>query len=169
MLPITLEVTDLPVAIIGAGPLAERRAEQLRAAGASRIRRYEVPPPSLEGIRLILAADLPPLEAENLAARARAAGILINVEDVVPLCDFHMPATVRRGALTVAVSTTGRSPALARLFKAWLERWLAPGWTDWIEELGRLRLAWRADGQPPAEIFRRTEALIEEQGWRPKL
>ena len=53
-----------------------------------------------------------------LAGRARAQGILVNVEDEPLLCDFHVPATVRRGDLLLTVSSAGRSPGLVAAWSA---------------------------------------------------
>ena len=58
---------------------------------------------------------------ETLTAQARAVKTLVNVEDVKPLCDFHVPALVRRGDLLLTVSTGGKSPGLARGLKSKLE------------------------------------------------
>ena len=45
--------------------------------------------------------------AAGMAARCRALGRLVNVEDVKPLCDFHTPSQVRRGDLLLSISTGG--------------------------------------------------------------
>ncbi len=57
----------------------------------------------------------------RLAQLARDAGVLVNVEDVPDLCDFHVPAAVRRGDLLLTVSTGGRAPGLSRILREWLE------------------------------------------------
>jgi precorrin-2 dehydrogenase/sirohydrochlorin ferrochelatase len=54
-------------------------------------------------------------------------------------CDFYYPAVVRRGALQVAISTEGKSPALAQKLRREFEQQLAPFYAGWIEHLGKIR------------------------------
>ena len=54
-------------------------------------------------------------------------------------CDFFYPAVVRRGALQIAVSTAGRSPALAQRLRKQLERQFGPEYGRWLEAIGRER------------------------------
>ncbi|MGZ4150674.1 MAG: precorrin-2 dehydrogenase/sirohydrochlorin ferrochelatase family protein [Actinomycetota bacterium] len=65
-----------------------------------------------------------------IAGMARARGALVNIVDDVPNCDIAMPALVRRGDLTLAVGTGGRSPALARRIRERLEDEFGPEWTE---------------------------------------
>ena len=60
--------------------------------------------------------------------RARSANVLVNVEDVLPLCDFHTPAVLRRGQLTLAAGTGGASPAVARAARERLEAAFPESW-----------------------------------------
>ena len=64
---------------------------------------------------------------------------MCNVVDVPEYCDFYYPAVVRRGDLQVAISTAGKSPALAQRLRREFEAQLAPVYAGWIEELGRIR------------------------------
>ena len=112
MLPINLDAAKLPIALIGDGPRAARRLELLVEAGATQVSR--VPPDGdLAGYRIVYIADFDEDRSREIAAHARAAGALVNVEDVTELCDFHTPALIRRGDLTVTVATGGRAPGLA--------------------------------------------------------
>ena len=65
--------------------------------------------------------------AARLARQARRAGALVNVVDNLPLCDFYTPALVDRGSVTVAISTGGAGPVLARDIRSAVETVLAPG------------------------------------------
>lgn len=65
--------------------------------------------------------------ARRLARKARAAGALVNVVDDLALCDFYTPAVVDRGAVTVAISTGGSGPVLARDIRSAVESVVAPG------------------------------------------
>ncbi|MBL0929323.1 MAG: hypothetical protein IBJ15_04270 [Alphaproteobacteria bacterium] len=119
MLPINLDAAKLPIALVGDGKRAARRLELLVEAGALRVSR--VPPDGdFSGYRIVYIADFDEDRSREIAARARAAGALVNVEDVTELCDFHTPALIRRGDLTVTVATGGRAPGLAGALAAYL-------------------------------------------------
>src|SRR4029077_6417769 len=105
----------------------------------------------LAGLHLLFIAGLKRSAAAALAAKARAAGILTNVEDVPELCDFHVPAVVRRGDLALTVSTSGKAPGLARLLREWLERAVGTEWQDRLERLAEARTGWRSEGLGPSE------------------
>ena len=66
-------------------------------------------------------------DAELAKAEARRLGIPLNVVDVPAECDFYTPSIVDRAPLTVAISTEGDAPVLARLVRAQIEALLAPG------------------------------------------
>ena len=100
-----------------------------------------------------------------MAQAARAAGALVNVEDVVELCDVHLPALVRRGDLTIAISTAGRSPALARRLRRRIERQYGPEWAGRLAELAEARRQWRGEGLSPGEVSRRSDAFLDEKEW----
>src|SRR5581483_10821850 len=78
----------------------------------------------LDGAFLAVAATDHPDVNRAVAEAARARGVLVNVVDDPAACDFTVPATVRRGDITIAVSTGGRSPAFARHLRQALESWL---------------------------------------------
>jgi precorrin-2 dehydrogenase/sirohydrochlorin ferrochelatase len=104
-------------------------------------------------------------ESRELARRARAQGLLVNVEDVLPLCDFHVPAIVRQGDLLLTASTGGTAPGLARALREHLTDSFGPEWKGRLETLSRERAKFRAQGQPPAEVSRKVRALVVEKGW----
>jgi siroheme synthase-like protein len=73
---------------------------------------------------LVVAATDDAKVNEKVAAEARKKGILINVVDKPDISDFIVPSYFRRGDIIVAVSTSGKSPALARKIRADLERYM---------------------------------------------
>ncbi len=75
----------------------------------------------LQGRRIVVAATDSDDTNQSIANECRKQGILVNVVDNPPLCDFIFPALIRRGALQIAVSTSGVSPVLARLIKQTIE------------------------------------------------
>jgi precorrin-2 dehydrogenase/sirohydrochlorin ferrochelatase len=72
----------------------------------------------------------------NEAQRHR---VLCNVVDDPAYCDFYYPAVVRRGDLQIAISTNGQSPALSQKLRQQLERQFAPGYAQWVAQLGETR------------------------------
>jgi len=187
MLPLSLDAARLEIALVGRGEAVLRRLAALDAADARRLTVFsDAPPAGLAGAagdrlrrrlpaagelaraRLVAIAGLPPELAEAMAALAAGRGALVHVEDMPALCDVHMPAVVRRGALSIAISTGGRSPGLARLFKTLLEPLIDARWGLWLEELAVQRARWRAAGHAMAEVSRRTAAFVRAKGWLPR-
>lgn len=184
MFPVVLDIGALDVVLIGEGDVALRRLELLDASGAasvavysaapgaelrnragSRLKGARPPEEALEAARLVLIAGLGDEEAADISAAARRMGRLVNVEDRKALCDFHLPSTVRRGDLVLAVSTGGRTPGLARRLRRYLEGLFGPEWAGRVDRLAACREGWRAEGLDPSEVGRRTEAYIEKEGW----
>ncbi|MBV8167136.1 MAG: siroheme synthase, partial [Alphaproteobacteria bacterium] len=81
------------------------------------------------------------------------------------LCDFHMPAMVRRGDLVLAISTGGRSPGLARVLREWLETLLDAEWGARLQCLADQRVRWRRSGRSTNEISALTRQLLAARTW----
>lgn len=159
--PVLLELTGRRTVVIGDFAVEAGKVEGLLAAGAEvtviakgpeatldrlaadpRVtvhRRGYGGPADLSGAVLCVAHAAEPGVRNAVAADARAAGVLVNVMDDVPNCDFAAPAIVRRGDLVVAVGTGGRAPALASRLRAELGERFGPGWTELVEMVGRVR------------------------------
>src|SRR5690606_18672802 len=91
-------------------------------------------PSMLDDTALVFLAETGP-NAEAAKLAARRGGIPVNVVDVPAECDFYTPSIIDRAPLTVAISTEGDAPVLARLVRARIEAMLSP-------ELGKVtRLA----------------------------
>jgi precorrin-2 dehydrogenase/sirohydrochlorin ferrochelatase len=163
VLPIVLVPDSAKIGLAGAGDALARRKDWLAQAGIEPVAVSLDARPA--GLRLLFVAGVPLADAERLAGQARAAGILVNVEDVPELCDFHVPATVRRGDLLLSISTGGKAPGLARLIREWLEARFGPQWSYRLDHLGQRRAQWRGDGQSPSEVSRRTREFVEQRHW----
>ena len=124
------------VSVVATGP--SRRLEQLAGRGASVERRGYLPG-DLAAAFLCVAASSDPDVRSAIASEARARGVLVNVMDDVPNCDFAAPAVVRRGDLTLAIGTGGRSPALARRLREELSERYGPEWTEAVRVIGDVR------------------------------
>ncbi|HEY2069171.1 MAG TPA: NAD(P)-dependent oxidoreductase [Rhizomicrobium sp.] len=164
MLPIALDPSALKIGLTGLGEGLTRRAALLAEAGIQPVA-LEPGSEALEGLHVLFIAGLPTAQAARLARLARGQGILVNVEDVPALCDFHVPAIIRRGDLMLTVSTGGRSPGLARLIREWIERRLGVEWSGRLNEVSAARDAWRRQGHPMAEVARRTRDFVDERSW----
>jgi len=182
--PILLDLAALKVLLVGDGEAVEKRLALLDAAGAAHVEIYSSEPSqslrnaagarlkgrrpdsaSLQHARLLLVAGLGEAEAILLAGAARQLGVLVNTEDRKTLCDFHLPSVLRRGELTLSVSTGGRAPGLARRLKRHLEGVFGPEWSERLDEVAQVRDTWRAQGLDTPEVGRRVDAYIEEKGW----
>jgi precorrin-2 dehydrogenase len=181
MLPLALDLSDWPVLLVGDGRAALARLDMLDAAGARRLTVFaEAPSAAMReraGARLVerLPTDAEVAEARllftagleddttaRLATLARAHRVLVNAEDVPPFCDAYALALVRRGDLVIGVSTEGRSPAVARLLRQWLERRFGPEWEGRFAEAVALREGLRAGGATGPEIVSATADLMEQ-------
>jgi precorrin-2 dehydrogenase/sirohydrochlorin ferrochelatase len=99
----------------------------------------EYRPGDLDGIGLVIAATDNPATNEAVWQDAQATGCLVNVVDDPDRCNFHVPAIVRRGDLTLSVSTGGNSPALARRIRRSLEQQFDSAYGPYLVLLGELR------------------------------
>jgi precorrin-2 dehydrogenase/sirohydrochlorin ferrochelatase len=166
MLPLVFNSHGVKVGLAGQGEALARRAALLAEAGVeARLLSSDASDAVLEPLQLLFVAGLPDSEAQALAGRARALGLLVNVEDVLPLCDFHVPALVRRGDLLLTASTGGSVPGLARRLREWLAESFGPEWTGRLKELSAARARFRSAGASPAEVSRKVRDLIAEKGW----
>jgi precorrin-2 dehydrogenase / sirohydrochlorin ferrochelatase len=160
--PILVDLTARPVVVVGGGAVAERRTLGLLAAGA-RVRVVSPrvgeglaamaatgeltvePRPyrtgDLAGAVLAVAATDDPEVNRRVAADGRAAGVLVNRADDADGGDVTVPAVLRRGDLTVAVATSGRTPGLAGALRRRLEGDLGPEWAELVDLLAADRAA----------------------------
>lgn len=167
MFPITLDVSRTTIALIGKGALAEKRLQQLRNAGAKHVMQFEQSPTceALHNADVVMIVGFDERTSAQIATLAKQAGKLVNVEDKKHLCDFHIPAMVRRGDLLLTVSTGGKSPALARSIRTWLERVFGEEWIERLQLIGKKRQEWQEADLSFDEVKKRSDALIEEEGW----
>ena len=85
-------------------------------------RRKEYERDDLDGAFLVFAATSSPAAQKNIQRDAESANLLINIADDPQGCSFHVPASIHRGDLTLAISTNGKSPAMAAMVRKRLER-----------------------------------------------
>ena len=166
MLPLILNPVNLKTGLAGRGPERDRRAALLAEAGVEvRLLPEPVSDDLLASLQVLFVAGIPEGEARVIATRARRLGVLVNVEDVMPLCDFHVPAMVRRGELLLTASTGGHAPGLARALRETLADQFGPEWTLRLKELGLARAKWRSQGLSPREVSQNVREMIARMSW----
>ncbi len=137
---VSLNLAGVQCLVVGGGSVALRKAEALLSSGAKvvvvspqlmpevealegiEIIKRKFLPEDLQGKFLVVSATNDRLVNETVAREARQRNMLVNVVDVPELCNFFVNAQVRRGDLTISVSTGGASPALSKRIRGELER-----------------------------------------------
>ena len=120
-------------------PAATPRVAALVRAGKLAWHRRKFRAADLSGSFLVVAATSSPAVHERIWRAARRRNVLCNVVDDPARCDFFYPAIVRRGSLQIAISTGGRSPALAHQLRKSLARQFGSEFAGWLAHLGRVR------------------------------
>jgi precorrin-2 dehydrogenase / sirohydrochlorin ferrochelatase len=184
LFPMFLKIAGRPCLVVGAGAVAESKIASLVEAGGKvrviapeatkRVRlwaeakkiewqRRGFQPEDLAGMFLVVAATSSRELHKEIFKDATRRGVLCNIVDVPALCDFYYPAVVQRGALQIAISTSGRSPALAQRLRKELEEQFGPEYAEWMEQLGDARDEQQAGDSEPEERKRlRHEQASEE-------
>ena len=151
--PAFLNLSGRQALVIGSGEIAQRKAALLASAGACVRTAQSFSDVLLEDCAIVIGADAPDAELVALSLAAHGQGIPVNVVDRPELCSFIMPAIVDRDPVTIAISTGGTSPVLARLLRQTLERLIPPA----IGRLGTLT------GEVIAEIRRRWPDIAQRR------
>jgi precorrin-2 dehydrogenase/sirohydrochlorin ferrochelatase len=209
--PIFVELKDRPCLVIGGGREAQRKVNGLLAAGgritvvAPKLSRSlqqllaegeidclqrEYQEGDVEGYEVVMVATDDGAVNAEVAAEGKRRRVWVNAADDPANCDFILPSVIRRGAITLAASTGGASPALARRLREELEAYLteempaladllrevrgdlrsrgitpdADLWQEAIDEQLRVLLAQRKYRQAKARLLRSlgAEELVEE-------
>ncbi len=176
--PAYLDLTERRCVVIGAGVIAERKATQLLASGADvtlvsptatdelerladqrklRWIKRDYARGDLAGAMLAIAATDDEDVNRQVHAEAQREKTLLNVVDVTPLCGFIAPSIIERGPVTVAISTAGTSPALARKLRELMDGGSC-GCLEWADAAGVL-------AEVRAEL-RARKATVPPEAWQ---
>jgi siroheme synthase-like protein len=120
-------------------PTAFQEVEQLASDGRIQWHAREYQPGDLDAAFLAIACPSDRARNAEIWAEAEARGIPVNAVDDPPHCSFIFPAIHRQGDLVVAVSSGGKSPALASRLRDRIARELGPGYGQFLHLLGQLR------------------------------
>ena len=130
-------------------PQASEAIQELARSGRVSWIQAEFEPAHLDGAFLAIAATGTPEVNEQVFQAARQRGVLCNAVDDPERCDFFYPAVVRRGDLQIAISTAGKSPALAQRIRKELEEQFDASYGRWLDWLGSVRqLLFRREMDP---------------------
>jgi uroporphyrin-III C-methyltransferase/precorrin-2 dehydrogenase/sirohydrochlorin ferrochelatase len=167
LLPVFLKLAGRRVLVVGGGPVAESKLEPLLAAEADvtvvapeigegierrpvRIVRRAFRAADVEGAWLVVAAA-PPGVNRAVREAAEARRVFVNAVDDPSAGSAYLGGVLRRGGVTIAVSTEGRAPALAGLVREGLEAALPEDVSDWVETAAALRREQKRSGVPMGE------------------
>jgi precorrin-2 dehydrogenase/sirohydrochlorin ferrochelatase len=182
--PIFLKVENRACLVVGGGEVGARKVKTLLSCGASvalvspevvewlkeKIQEgvvdlvgnhYEEK--QLEGCSLVIAAT-DDLELNSRIARdAEKRGLLCNVVDYPQEGNFILPALIQRGALTLAISTSGKSPALARQIREDLEQRFGVEYADFLEIMGAVRSRLLGESQDSRANKQKFDGLVNSE------
>jgi precorrin-2 dehydrogenase len=183
LFPLFLKLEGKLVVVVGGGAIAEGKIEGLVSAGARvrviapqvtqqiaewvRFRRVEWLPKEfaagdLEGATLVVAATSTPGVNKAVFTEAESRNILCNAVDDIENCHFYYGSIVQRGDLQIAISTNGKSPALAQRLRKELEEQYPADYAVWLDWLGAAREILRSDSSDPEQ----TKALLHQLATR---
>lgn len=158
--PVYIELREQPCVVVGGGKIAEGKVDGLLASQArvtlispeltARLRdlaeRKQITylartyqPGDLTGAFLVICATDNMDINHQVWREATANRQLVNVVDDTPRCNFIAPSILRKGDLTIAISTSGKAPALAVRLKERFQRELGPEYEQFLELAGELR------------------------------
>jgi precorrin-2 dehydrogenase/sirohydrochlorin ferrochelatase len=158
--PVYIQLREQPCVVIGGGKIAEGKVEGLLAVQAKvtvispnlTLRLHDLAkeqqityiartyqPGDLTGAFMVICATDQADINHQVWQEASANQQLVNVVDDTPRCNFIAPSILRKGDLTIAISTSGKAPALAVRLKERLQRELGPEYERFLELAGKLR------------------------------
>jgi precorrin-2 dehydrogenase/sirohydrochlorin ferrochelatase len=170
--PVHLDMTNKRCVVVGGGDIAERKVERLLECGAQVTvvsksltpvlkarkktgqmdhidRDYE--DQTLDGAFMVIGATDRNDVNERISKDAMARGLLVNIVDDPDRCNFILPSLVQQGDLSIAISTGGKSPALAKKLRKELEKQYGPEYQTLLVIMGILRKRILAGDQRAAD------------------
>ena len=164
LFPAFLRLTGKRVLVVGAGPVAASKLKALIDAEADitvvapvvhadieaeavTIHRRPFEVSDLDGVWYVVAAA-PPEVNRAVSAAAAARHLFVNAVDDPPNASVYLGAIVKRDGVTLAISTSGRAPAMAGLLREGLDRLLPVDLPAWLRVADEERVRWKAEGIP---------------------
>ncbi|MGE4553868.1 MAG: bifunctional precorrin-2 dehydrogenase/sirohydrochlorin ferrochelatase [Desulfovibrionaceae bacterium] len=181
--PIFMNLSGKSCLVVGAGQVGVRKIRTLLDCGAGSVTVVDPAPPSaalspllaapalhyeqrsfhdpdVDGKWLVIASTSNEDVNWRISSLCNARGVLCNIVDQPEKCSFIVPATITRGDLTLAISTGGQSPALAKKIRQDLESGFGDQYGAFLELMGRLRPLLLGLGRPTPENTATFRAVI---------
>jgi len=180
--PVFLDLSCKKTVVIGGGVVAQRKIETLLECGANihvisrdltpelqdmlkkgyiRLLCHEFDESRVEDAFLIIIATNDRDLNQRVSGIARRRNILVNVVDQPEECSFIVPSVIKRGDLLIAISTSGKSPAMAKRIRETLEAQFGNEYGSFLNMMGRIRKQLRLDGIPEHERARTFQELVD--------
>lgn len=166
--PVFLDIAGKPVVVIGGGNIAHQKVvgllkadaqvtvvspelneemSELASQGSFRHLERDYEPGDLEGYTLAFVATDDRSVNSTVADEGKARKVWVNAVDDPPYCDFIMPGIAQKGDLIIAISTSGRSPAMARKMREEIEEFLTEDYAAMLELAAEVRAELREQGK----------------------
>jgi precorrin-2 dehydrogenase/sirohydrochlorin ferrochelatase len=180
--PANLDVQNRECLVVGGGSVGERKVKTLLECGALvtvvttlateslqglaskghiKIEKREYEPSDMEGKLLVIGATDNEAVNEKISKDAAERGLLCNIADRPAVCTFVLPAIVRQGDLMIAISTSNKSPAVARRIRETLEKQFGPEYNALLTLMGAIRQKLLAQGKSPEAHKQKFERLLD--------
>jgi precorrin-2 dehydrogenase/sirohydrochlorin ferrochelatase len=181
--PINLDVQNRECLVVGGGGVGERKVKTLLECGALvtvvttdatqalqtlasergislKTREYE--PSDMEGKFLVIGATDNEEVNETISKDAAERGLLCNIADRPAACNFVLPAIARQGDLLIAISTSNKSPAVARRIRQNLEKEFGPEYALLLNLMGAIRHKLLSESKSPEAHKKVFEQLLDD-------
>lgn len=195
--PILINLQKIPCLVVGGGEVASRKVssllefnadvtvmspeisnflDHLFEKGEIRLIRRPYSKEYLKEFKIVFCATNSPDTDQRIYEDCRKEGIFINVADTPSLCDFILPANIKRGSLTISISSQGKAPFFVKEMKRRLNSIIPPVYAKILELAGDYRRRVLGNGSrsatSKAEMFNRFteidwEAVLKEKGEKP--
>jgi len=180
--PVSLDISNKKCVVVGGGEVAERKVTGLLECGARVVLVGKSITPGLRAMKdtgdiehvpddyreehitdafLVIGATDRDDVNESVYRYSHSRGILVNIVDEPARCDFIVPAVFRRKDLLIAISTGGKSPALARTLRETMEGTYGSEYGILLDIMGDLRRRIIARGATSAENKQIFESVLD--------
>lgn len=181
--PVNLDVQNRGCLVVGGGAVGERKVRTLLECGARvtviaplvteylhglasedrirlKVRAYQ--PSDPDGQFLVIGATGDEEVNRQISEDASGRGILCNIADCPKACTFVLPAIVSQGDLVIAISTSNKSPAVAKRIRQTLENEFGPEYATLLNLMGAIRERLLAESRSPESHKQTFEHLLDE-------
>ena len=181
--PVNLDVQNRGCLVVGGGTVGERKVKTLLECGARvtviaplvteylhglasedrirlKVRAYQ--PSDADGQFLVIGATGDEEVNRQISEDASGRGMLCNIADCPKACTFVLPAIVCQGDLVIAISTSNKSPALAKRIRQALEKEFGPEYATLLKVMGAIRERLLAEAKSPESHKQKFERLLNE-------